>query len=124
MFSWFKKKPQPPADGELREYMKAVEDHRDHPVMARWFHQITPCQLSGPGGTPVTFTMIEFRDGSLGAMAWNDGRGNWGTGGWRPLSPDGLMAIDIRYLQDAPAAPGFPELLQLVAARRAEVTAA
>ena len=30
--------------------------------------------------------MIEFRDGDLAAMVWGDGQGNWGTGGWRPLS--------------------------------------
>jgi len=70
----------------------------------------------------ATFLMIEFRDGNLAAMVWGDGQGNWGTGGWRPLSARGVMDVDIAYLEDAPAASSFPNVLDIVAARRREIT--
>jgi hypothetical protein len=106
---------------ELPEYKRAIETHQDHAVVQKWFYQITPCQLVVPGGGAASFLMIEFRDGRLGAMVWNDGNGNWGTGGWRPLSRGGLLAIDIAYMQGAAAARTFAEVLDMVAARRLEV---
>jgi hypothetical protein len=112
-------KPGDDAADELREYQRAIESHQDHPVVKQWFHQITPCRLVVPGGGAASFLMIEFRDGRLGAMVWADGTGNWGTGGWRPLSR-GVPAIDIGYMQGAPAARTFAEVLEMVAARRAE----
>jgi hypothetical protein len=108
------------AADELPEYKRAIEAHQDHPIVKRWFHQITPCRVVVPGGS-ASFLMIEFRDGRLGAMVWNDGEGNWGTGGWRPLSRGGLLVIDIAYTQGAPAARTFADVLEVVAARRAEV---
>ena len=107
--------------GELPEYQRAIETHQNHAVIKRWFHQITPCQFVVPGGGTASFLMIEFRDGRLGAMVWNDGNGNWGTGGWRPLSRRSLLAIDIAYMQGATAARTFAEVLEMVAARRLEV---
>jgi hypothetical protein len=106
---------------ELPEYMRAIELHREHPVVKQWFHQIAPCQLVIPGQGAAAFLMIEFRDGNLGAMVWGDGEGNWGTGGWRPLSSKRIMNVDIAYLQDAPAARTFAEILDMVAARRQEI---
>ncbi len=70
---------------ELPEYKRAIEAHQEHPVVKRWFHQITPCQVAAPGGGAASFLMIEFRDGGLGAMVWSDGNGNRGMGGWRPV---------------------------------------
>jgi len=54
-------------------------------------------------------------------MVWGDGQGNWGTGGWRPLSAQRVMDVDIAYLQDAPAATSFTDVLDMVAARRREI---
>ena len=71
---------------EAPAYIRAIELHREHPVVKHWFHQITPCELLIPGQGLATFLMIEFRDGNHAAMVWGDGQGNWGTGGWRPLS--------------------------------------
>ncbi|MGZ3302887.1 MAG: hypothetical protein ACXWO3_18115 [Isosphaeraceae bacterium] len=71
---------------EAPAYIRAIELHREHPVVKHWFHQITPCELLIPGQGSAMFLMIEFRDGNLAAMVWGDGQGNWGTGGWRPLS--------------------------------------
>ncbi len=109
-----------PAWGELSTYKRAIESHQDHDVVRRWFHQITPCQLEIPGQGSAAFLMIEFRDQDLGAMVWGDGEGNWGTGGWRPLTNDGVLAIDMDYLQGAPAARDFTEVLDMLAARRRE----
>ena len=109
---------------ELPEYQRAIEAHQDHPVVKRWFQQITPCQLVVPGGGAALFLMIEFRDGPFGAMVWADGNGNWGTGGWRPLSRRGVLTIDIGYMQGAPAARTFAEVLEMVAVRRHEAAAA
>jgi len=106
---------------EAPGYMRAIELHREHPVVKRWFHQITPCELLLPGQVSATFLMIEFRDGNLAAMVWGDGQGNWGTGGWRPLSAQGVMDVDMAYLQDAPAASSFTAVLDMVAARRREI---
>lgn len=105
------------AEDELSEYQKAIESHQDHPVVKQWFLQITPCKLVVPGGV-ASFLMIEFRDGHLGAMVWADGDGNWGTGGWRPLSRRGVLAIDTAYMPGAPAARTFSEVLETVAASR------
>ena len=102
---------------EAAEYLHAIELHREHPVVKQWFHKVTPCELSIPGLGPATFLMIEFRDGQLAAMVWGDGQGNWGTGGWRPLSAQGVLDVDMSYLQDAPAASSFTEILEVVAAR-------
>ncbi len=109
--------------GELSTYERAIEAHKDHDVVRQWFHQITPCQLEIPGQGTAAFLMIEFRDQDLGAMVWGDGEGNWGTGGWRPLTRDGVLAIDMDYLQGAPAARDFTEVLDMLAARRREVQA-
>lgn len=65
--------------------------------------------------------MIEFRDGKLAAMVWGDGQGNWGTGGWRPLSSEGLMEVDMSYLQNAPAAASFTEILDVITSKRREM---
>jgi hypothetical protein len=105
-------------------YLRAIELHREHPVVKHWFHQITPCELLIPGQGSATFLMIEFRDGNLAAMVWGDGQGNWGTGGWRPLSAKRVMDVDIAYLQDAPAARSFTDILDMVAARRQEIATA
>lgn len=107
-------------DSELLEYKRAIETHQSHPVVTKWFHQITPCQLVVSGGT-ASFLMIEFRDGRVGAMVWNDGNGNWGTGGWRPLSRRGLLTIDLGYMQGCHAARTFAEVLDMVESRRQEV---
>jgi len=109
-----------PAWGELSTYKQAIEAHQDHHVIRRWFHQITPCQLEIPGQGAADFLMIEFRDQDLGAMVWSDGQGNWGTGGWRPLTDDGVLPIDMDYLQGAPAARDFSEVLDMLAAGRRE----
>ncbi len=106
---------------EAPEYARAIELHREHPVVKQWFHQIAPCELLLPGEVSATFLMIEFRDGNLAAMVWGDGQGNWGTGGWRPLSAQRVMDVDIAYLQDAPAANSFTAILDMVAARRREI---
>ena len=107
------------ADDELSTYKSAMQTHQDHPVVKRWFLQITPRQLAVTGGV-ASFLMIEFRDGHIGAMVWADGGGNWGTGGWRPLSRRGVLAIDTAYMQGGggPAARTFPEVLEIVAASR------
>jgi len=109
---------------EAPDYVRAIELHREHPVVKHWFHQITPCELLLPGQVSATFLMIEFRDGNLAAMVWGDGQGNWGTGGWRPLSPKCVMDVDMTYLQDAPAAGSFTAILDMVAARRREIASA
>jgi hypothetical protein len=106
---------------EMREYKRAIETHQDHAVIKRWFYQITPCKFVVPGSGTASFLMIEFRDGRLGAMVWNDGNGNWGTGGWRLLSRKGVLAINIAYMQGAAAASTFTDVLDMVAARRLEV---
>ena len=93
---------------------------QDHAVVRQWFHQITPCQIEIPGQGSAAFLMIEFRDQDLGAMVWGDGEGNWGTGGWRPLTKDRVLSIDLDYLQDAPAAHDFTEVLEMLATRRRE----
>ncbi len=107
---------------EAPGYVRAIELHREHPVVKHWFHQITPCELLLPGQVSATFLMIEFRDGNLAAMVWGDGQGNWGTGGWRALSSNSVMDVDIAYLQDSPAACSFTEILDMVAARRRDIT--
>ena len=107
-------------EDEASAYLR-IELHREHPVVKRWFHKITPCELRIPGQGKATLLMIEFRDGKLAAMVWGDGQDHWGTGGWRPLSAAGLMNVDMDYLQDAPAACSFTEILDLVAARRQEI---
>ncbi|MDG3008484.1 hypothetical protein [Paludisphaera mucosa] len=124
MFRWFRRRSEPQPPGELQRYKKAVEDHQSHPVVRRWFHQITPCKLAIPGSGVAEFMMIEFRDGRLGAMVWSDGDGNWGAGGWLPLSADDLLPIDVGYLQDAPASPTFAGVLDAVSARRREAPGA
>jgi hypothetical protein len=106
---------------EASAYIRAIELHREHPVVKHWFHQITPCELHIPGQASATFLMIEFRDGNLAAMVWGDGQNNWGTGGWRPLSEQNVMDLDINYLQDAPASGSFTGILETVAARRREI---
>ena len=109
-----------PAWSELSTYKQAIEEHQDHAVVKRWFHQLTPCQLVIPGQGTAAFLMIEFRDQDVGAMVWGDGAGDWGTGGWRPLTEDRVLAIDLDYLQGAPAAADFTEVLNLLAAHRRE----
>src|SRR4051812_32491456 len=106
---------------ELPEYMAAIETHQAHSVVSKWFYQITVCRLLFPGQGVASFLMIEFRDGNVGAMVWNDGQGNWGTGGWRELSADGRLTIDIDYMRNVPAARSFAEVLDMVAVRRAEI---
>jgi hypothetical protein len=112
-----------PAWSELSTYRRAIEAHQDHPVVRQWFHQITPCQLEIPGQGSAAFLMIEFRDQDLGAMVWGDGEGNWGTGGWRPLTSDGMIAINMEYLQGAPAARNFSEVLNMLALQKLELPA-
>ena len=106
--------------GELSTYKMAIEAHQDHDVVKRWFHQITPCQLEIPGQGTAAFLMIEFRDQALGAMVWGDGQGNWGTGGWRRLTDQGVLPIDMAYLTGAPAARDFAEVLDMLANGRPE----
>ncbi len=106
---------------EAPAYLRTIQLHREHPVVKKWFFQIKPCELMIPGQGSASFRLIEFRDGRFGALVWSDGQGHWGTGGWRQLSDQGLMDVDISYLQDAPVAGSFPEVLELVAARHREV---
>lgn len=105
---------------EAPAYLRAIALDSEHPVVKHWFHQITPCELLIPGQGSATLLMIEFRDGNLAAMVWGDGQDHWGTGGWRPLSSERVMDLDMNYLQDAPAAHSFTEILDIVAARRQE----
>ena len=102
------------------EYKREIESHENHSVVKQWFHSISPCELEIPGQGRAELLMIEFRDQDLGAMVWGDGEGHWGTGGWRPLTEDRVLAIDMDYLQGAPAARDFAEVLDLLATRRRE----
>jgi hypothetical protein len=107
-------------DDILRDCIRAVEAHRGHPTIVRWFHAVTTFEAPMPGLGVGCFPMIEFRDGQQGAVVWSDGPDTWGTGGWHPLTPAGTLPSDA--IQTPPVAHGlgFGDVLDVVAGLRRE----
>jgi hypothetical protein len=89
---------------DVQEYLRIIEQNLDHPLIKKYFHQITLCYIHWAPYEPVPFFLIEFRDKLNSGMVWTDADGNWGTGGWVALSsPDEVPQIAISYLQGSPA---------------------
>jgi hypothetical protein len=74
---------------EVRLYMAALEQHKDHAFVRGHFARITVMSVEYPSHGQVTFYVLEFRSGSNAALIWQDAQGNWGAGKWLRLShPD------------------------------------
>ncbi len=113
---------------EVRDYMAALQQCHDHPFVQHYFHQVTWLSVSVPDHGQVDFYALEFRMGIRAAMIWQDGEGNWGTGGWITLShPDADITrppspLSLNYFQEVAGSPSLGAALDLLAASKSEDT--
>lgn len=101
-------------DEILRPCQEAVEAHRSHEAVMKWFHQVRTFELPLPGMGLASFPMIEFRADRLGALVWSDGPGTWGTSGWHILTNEGAFPLDQSRLVPVSYGQTFPDILQLL----------
>ena len=110
-----------PVDDIFEVCRRSVEAHRQHPVVAQWYHAVREIELPMPGLGSGTFPVIEFHDGELGAVVWSDGPDTWGTGGWHPLAWSGSLPPDVIWARPVAYGLAFAAALDAVAALRREV---
>lgn len=110
---------------EARQYLLALQEQQDHPLVRDHFYMVTWLTLI-TSGKQASFFTPEFRDGLVTALVWRAEDGNWGSGGWiRVAHADADVTcppseLTLAYFQSSPAFGSLNDVLDYLVSIKPE----